>query len=148
MGHYDQTAGAAIPDDDLFVVMVGIGNAKSSPDTVDLDFVVHGVDYSQVLPERKKAFLTKFAHEVRWTVKENINVIVSPRDDKALNVRAQIPAPAALADIRLMEEHLIQKEALIKRDMLYRLQRMAGIEFVSTWTTDAMAVTWPGEKVV
>merc|ERR550532_3135126 len=95
--HYEQSASASIPAPDAFVVMVGIGSAKSSPDTIDLDFVVHGLDYSQVLPERKKAFLTEFATKVRdgidaaptlavgiSNVKARIHVIISPGADKSV----------------------------------------------------------------
>merc|ERR1712241_1637233 len=87
-------------DDDQYVVMVGIGDVINDIDTVDLDLVVHGVDYKSLSAERKKAFLSPFVNAVRagllegtkdsngveypWIKTQNdenkIHVTVSPRD--------------------------------------------------------------------
>merc|ERR1711997_503067 len=51
-----------------YVVMVGIKDVSNQVESIDLDFVVHGIDYSQVVEDRKKAFLVKFAEKVRKAV--------------------------------------------------------------------------------
>merc|ERR1712045_403821 len=91
--YFKQNYLSSIADEDDYVIMVGIQEVTNDIDTVDLDLVVHGIDYKDLSVERKKAFLSLFVTAVRqglvsgtdnyaW-VKDNVEKIratVSPRE--------------------------------------------------------------------
>jgi len=158
-------------DDDQYVVMVGIGEVVNEVDTVDLDLVVHGIDYENLSAERKKAFLTPFVKAVRAGLLEGtkdkdgnvnaeintandenkIHVTVSPRDsDNALNVRIQIPAPDEPKDLHnlitsIERNVLVGDKPALQTAVKASVEEMSGIEFLSTWTPHAIHVSVPGE---
>merc|ERR1712038_1143139 len=158
-------------DDDQYVVMVGIGDVINDIDTVDLDLVVHGVDYKSLSAERKKAFLSPFVNAVRsgllegtedsngveypWIKTQNdenkIHVTVSPRDsDNALNVRIQIPAPDTAAELHnlvttIERNVLVGDKPALQTAVKANVEKISGIEFLSTWTPHAIYVSVPGK---
>merc|ERR1712241_49449 len=157
-------------DDDQYVIMVGIQEVVNEVDTVDLDLVVHGIDFQSLTPEKKKAFLTPFVKEARdgllkgtgdyQYIKDNleqIRVTVSPHDsDDAMNVRYQIPAPND-ADKTTRNTNLhkliqeIEKNTIVgdkpnlQTAVKDEIETMSGIEFLSTWTPHAIHVSVPGQ---
>merc|ERR1719325_396106 len=82
----------AITDDDKYMISVGIGDMSNEVDTIDLDLVVHGVNYNEISDKRKKSFFTRFAEAVRQGIKDgsdgnvdakaadDIRVVVSPHE--------------------------------------------------------------------
>merc|ERR1711920_224714 len=121
-----------------FNVMVGPASAKNAVDTINMDFVIHGIDYQDVVPARRSAFVMHLAEAVRngfdWTYggtrhiaagdppvltpaeRKDIHVTISNHvdSDNAVNVRAKIDAPT----------DPVQLAALIKN--LERAQRGRG----------------------
>merc|ERR1711920_1204322 len=108
-----------------FDVMVGPTSAKNAADTVNMDFVIHGIDYQDVVPARRSAFVLHLAEAVRngfdWSTvtpvplpgfprpptldpdtRKNIHVTISNHgdSDNAVNVRAKIDAPVLPADLQ------------------------------------------------
>jgi len=161
-GYFKQNYLASVKKD--YVVMVGLGEVVNDVDTVDLDLVVHGIDYQGLNLVRKKAFLTPFVKAVReglvlgtdnypWVKDhvEKIHITVSPRDtDDALNVRAQIPAPDKPVDVhdlitRIESNVLLGDEPNLQLKVKDKLREIEGIAFLSTWTPDAIAVSIPGK---
>jgi len=162
--HFQQRHPKAVTDTDAYVVMVGIEDVGFQVDSVDLDFVAHGIDYSQVLPDRRKAFLTKFSQKVREAVNLNvvggtapdcsqiddvmdeINVIVSTHGSDAVNIRVQIPTHEP-ADVLAVSDHLSKDDTRdrLKDAMKNKLVEVDGISFLSTWTPDAIDVRFPNE---
>jgi len=158
-------------DDDHYVVMVGIGDVTNEIDTVDLDLVVHGVEYESLSAEKKKAFLTPFVKAVRdglvegtknsdgtpntWINEQNnenkIHVTVSPRDsDNALNVRIQIPARDKVEDTHKLATDIernviVDDKPALQTAVKANIEKMPGIEFLSTWTPHAIHVSVPGK---
>jgi len=164
---YETTYPDAVQADhkDDYMVSVGIGDVSNEVDTIDLDLVVHGVNYDEVTDKRKKSFLTKLAEAVRQGVKDGSNgndyvnnnvarirVIVSPHDtNDAVNVRVQIPAPETPEDQRDvmsdLDSQLLTKgegEGLQKK-VEEQVKAIQGIEFLTTWTTKAIYVSVPGK---
>jgi len=135
-------------------------------DTVDIDMVVNGIDYTSLRPEARGAFrddLVDAVHasifpaglpagDYRETVRNQVKVAVSSRKSTdsgkggGVNVRASIPAPTS-------EAETVQLMANLERDvdtgaMTTRLQNevrlMTGISYVSTWSSDAVTVSVAG----
>merc|ERR1711994_520599 len=141
----------SIAEEDDFVVMVGIQEVVNEIDTVDLDLVVHGIDFQSLTPEKKKAFLTPFVKEARDGLLkgtddyqyiednlERIRVTVSPRDsDDAMNVNQLIQEieKHTMGDIKPNLQTAVKDE----------IETMSGIEFLSTWTPHAIHVSVPGQ---
>merc|ERR1712242_294889 len=162
---FEATYPGAINDADPneeYMVSVGIGDVSSEVDTIDLDLVVHGIDYDEISDKSKKSFLTKLAEAIRQGVKDGaangyvntnvakIRVVVSPHDtDDPLNVRAQIPAPALEADqlsvMKALDDKLAKSPGGIQDTVETRIEAIAGIDFLSTWTTEAIYVSVPGK---
>jgi len=153
----------AITDDDEYMVSVGIGDVSNEVDTIDLDLVVHGVNYNEISDKRKKSFLTRLAEAVRQGINDGsggnddvddsvdkIRVVVSPHGtDDTLNVRAQIPAPetsrAQLNMMRDLDAQLVKdKRGGIQEQVEARIEAIQGIEFLTTWTAKAIYVSVPG----
>merc|ERR1711997_422823 len=162
--YFEQTAKSSITDEDEYMVLVGIGDVGNDVDTVDLDLVVHGVDYYAIMDDRKKSFLTKFATAVREGLKtgtspnthivpvvDDIHVTVSPhKTSGALNVRAQIPAPETDADrlalMSALEDSVFEEPPnTLQKKVEDKVKAIPGIEFLSTWTAHAIHVSVPGK---
>merc|ERR1712045_437304 len=63
--YFKQNYLSSIAVDDDYVIMVGIQEVVNDIDTVDVDLVVHGIDYKDLSVERKKAFLNLFVKALR-----------------------------------------------------------------------------------
>merc|ERR1719471_165612 len=146
--------------------MVSINEVSNSVDTVDLDLVVHGVEYSDLSADRQRAFLSLFADAVRAgltttdpgnlvkPVTDRIEVVVSDPGVKGpVNVRAKIPAPeaTALVSAAVGAQNLLKqletqlKNRHIQRDVKAALLTVEGLRVVTTWTQEAIHVSEPGE---
>jgi len=162
--YFKQNYLSSIADDDDYVIMVGIQEVTNDIDTVDLDLVVHGIDYKDLSVERKKAFLSLFVKALRdglvtgtggdayiTAEKDKTRVTVSPRDtDNALNVRFQIPAPDTPLKVHnlvtLLERNvLVGEKPNLQTHIKSEIEKMAGIQFLSTWTPHAIHVSVPGK---
>jgi len=145
--------------------LVGINEVSNSVETIDLDLVVHGIEYSDLSAQRQRAFLSAFAAAVRTglvnshdaaghlaSVADQIEVVVSdPGVKGAVNVRAKIPAPKPTAAVKHPEAVLLQfldgqlNKKQIQTDVKTELQGVSGLSFVTTWTPEAIHVSQPGQ---
>jgi len=126
--------------------------------TYDLDMVVSGIDYESFRPEKKGAFLIDLAARVRTAINhlsttpisdvvDDIRVLVSSQSGTdALNVRAQIPAPADAASREAMTNQLEKdiQSGDLKEQLESGIRGISGIGYVSTWTPTAIKVSLPG----
>jgi len=162
--YFKQNYLSSIAVDDDYVIMVGIQEVVNDIDTVDVDLVVHGIDYKDLSVERKKAFLNLFVKALRDGLvagtggdayitgkRDETRVTVSPRDsDNALNVRFQIPAPDTPTEVHnlvtLLERNvLVGDKPNLQTHIKSEIEKMAGIQFLSTWTPHAIHVSVPGK---
>lgn len=145
-----------------YKVMVGVPSVKQQAETVDVDFVIHGVDYAHISDARKGGFLSDLAKEVResmagfanspaWltTRKADIETTVSSSQaySNAINIRIHIPAPVDQHDVQVLISKLDSDIADMKSEIQTRVRAMDGITYVSSWTTDAIEVTVPGTTI-
>jgi len=145
--------------------LVGINEVSNSVETIDLDLVVHGIEYSDLSAQRQRAFLSAFAAAVRAglvkspdaaghlaSVVDKVEVVVSdPGVKGAVNVRAKIPAPKPTTAVKHPEAVLLQfldgqlNKKQIQTDVQAELQGVSGMSFVTTWTPEAIHVSQPGQ---
>merc|ERR1712117_921128 len=147
-----------------FAVVVGPPKVSNAVDSVELDLIVHGMDYQDMKLETKNSFLSDLANAVRdsvaWpasaalgialpapahltTVKDDIEVFVSG-GPSTINVRARIPGPwtaVVLQDV--LEKLEANKDSAVKATLLQHLQK-SKFQYVSTWTPQAITVSMPG----
>jgi len=147
-----------------FAVVVGPPKVSNAVDSVELDLIVHGMDYQDLKLETKNSFLSDLANAVRdsvaWpasaalgialpapahltTVKDDIEVFVSG-GPSTINVRARIPGPwtaVVLQDV--LEKLEANKDSAVKATLLQHLQK-SKFQYVSTWTPQAITVSMPG----
>merc|ERR1712079_714761 len=151
-------ANGAVPDPNDYNVLIVTPDTKKGVATIDMDFVIHGVDYSDLSDGRKGAFLRSFADGVRsgidfqtggafypdiHSVVNDIRVVFSPDDTRgSVRVQARIPAPVkenagdtALAVEGLMVHLTSNMHVALKNNLDTQLQQVDGIKFVSTWTS-------------
>jgi len=93
--------------------------------------------------------------EYPWIKTQNdenkIHVTVSPRDsDNALNVRIQIPAPDTAAELHnlvttIERNVLVGDKPALQTAVKANVEKISGIEFLSTWTPHAIYVSVPGK---
>lgn len=133
---------------------------SNSPDTFDLDLVVHGINYDAVSAQTQGAFLDDLASAVRdslengvggahiTTVKSSIRVAVSSQDSTgAINVKVSIPTPDVGNDLMTFESLLDRKviDGTLKTSLETTLRDMPGVAYLSTWTPKAISVSMPGQ---
>jgi len=160
---------AKIPagQENKLLALVGIGNVVNIPDFVDMNLVIHGVDYSQVSSARKRSFLKKLTGHVQTATNWNagmgpgtggalinaavadIRAVFTATSASTLNVLIRVPVASA-SDAEKVELALEQGVATngatnIKTVLQAALQGEPDIEPVSTWTKNAVTVKLPGE---
>merc|ERR1712113_461067 len=160
---------AKIPagQENKLLALVGIGNVVNVPDFVDMNLVIHGVDYSQVSPARKRSFLKKLTGHVQTATNWNagmgagtggalinaavadIRAVFTATSASTLNVPIRVPVASA-SDAKKVELALEQGVATngatnIKTVLQAALQGEPDIEPVSTWTKKSVTVKLPGE---
>merc|ERR1712113_290452 len=134
-----------------FNVMVGPSSAKNAADTINMDFVIHGIDYQDIVPARRSAFILHLAEAVRkgfdWSsrtaaavranpgltvpnvldadTRKNIHVTVSNHDsDNAVNVRAKIDAAVDAGQLITDMKNIEDASSQPTRDKSYFKQSM------------------------
>jgi len=160
--HFETKNSLALVKKD-YKVMVGVPTVKQQAETVDVDFVIHGVDYSHISDARKGGFLSDLGKEIRESMvtfelappleltstKDDIETTVSSSQaySNAVNIRIHIPAPVDQHDVQVLISHLDSNIADVKSKIQERVRAMNGIKYVSSWTTDAIEVTMPGTTI-
>merc|ERR1711963_854942 len=102
---------------------------SNSPEFIELDLVVHGIDYADLSAQRQRAFLSEFAAAVR-------SGLVAP-PDKTIK---HLTAVKVMIDL---EDQL--REDTIQNDVKSSLQLIKALSLVTTWTPEAIHVSEPGE---
>jgi len=130
---------------------------STAPKTIEVDFVIHGVDASQLSAEKRSSFLKEVAGAVRKgimndqkitdlgadkPVEDDIHVTLSTADSNAISIRAKIPADADV-DNRDVVVGSLEKADLTTRvkDQVVLVDSM---QYFTTWTPQAIQVRMPG----
>jgi len=152
------------------VVQVGlnIADVERGVETIDLDFTIHGINYSDLNSKKTTVFLRDLADGVRdgldythtvggaqvhyadvHSVKDNIHVtFLSEAAKGAVKVRAAIPAPTGAANtLGLLKRLQKNLDGALKDNLEKTLRNLKGMDFVSTWTTANIRVTMPGHDL-
>jgi len=133
---------------------------STAPTTIDVDFVIYGVDASQLSAEKRSSFLKEVAGAVREgimddqkitdlgadkPVEDDIDVTLSTGASNTISVQAKVPADT---DVNHRD---VVVESLEKADFTTRMEsKLASIEimaYIATWTPQAIHVRMPGVPV-
>jgi len=148
-------------DTTKFIVLVGIGSVANVPDSIDMDLVIHGIEYSEIPTNRKRLFLKDLSGKIQTAVQAKaanakitavqalIRTVFTATSDTTLNVRVQVPVtdPAQFptaADVTGVATVLEQKKADILEEVQRVLQLWDQADFVASWTNKAIVVQAPG----
>merc|ERR1712113_653249 len=159
-------------DVNKFMVLVGVGAIVNAVDTVDMNLVIHGIDYSEVSAARKRTFLRDLSSKVQAAVNQNpaapagadhniglvaskIRTVFTPTSDSTLSVLVQVPVSdsaifATQADVTAVASKLESNvnAGVIKNTLQAALRLDANLDPVSTWTRGAILVKSPGDAWV
>merc|ERR1711972_696925 len=129
--------------------------------TIDVDFIIHGIDASQLSPEKRASFLKEVAEAVRLGImddaaitalnadkpdKDDIEVTLSTEAGDSISVQAKVPA----------NSDPVKRDVVVgsmeKADFTTRVENKLALikimAYVSTWTPQAILVKMPGDESV
>jgi len=159
---------------DDFEISFSAQRVETTLTSLDLDMVIHGVDYKSIISEKKLLFQSTFAEAIRRGIelyddaasneltadmRDSIAVSISAGSQlNTVDVTASIPtqpfyappvgtATAVVDTIRTKLEAQIEDAA--ETDLVTSLQtelrNIRGVEYVSTWLASSITVTFPGQ---